>query len=280
MENTAKPIFLVPTDFSEVCNNAMKQAANSAKEVGAKICLLHIINTDTRSYLRKENLETTVLEDKLAAMAEDLGKEYGIETCHQLKEGSIFTDIAEVAKDLDAKFIFLGTHGKSGMQHLTGSFAIKVITSAEMPTIVVQERPFNEAPKNIVLPVTSEAGPMEKTRYAAMVAKGFNAKIHLYQIGASEEEVGKAVQIMSEYFDKNDIKYDVTLARAGNFSKQVIDFAVTNNSDMILIMTNPDKSWTKFILGSYDEEMIFNVPQIPVMCVNPRKKEWEKLRLL
>jgi len=121
---------------------------------------------------------------------------------------------------------------------------------------------------------------MEKTRYAAMVAKGFNAKIHLYQIGASEEEVGKAVQIMSEYFDKNDIKYDVTLAKAGNFSKQVIDFAVTNNSDMILIMTNPDKSLTKFILGSYDEEMIFNVPQIPVMCVNPRKKEWEKLRLL
>lgn len=280
MENTAKPIFLVPTDFSEVCNNAMKQAANAAKEMDATICLLHIINTDTRTYLRKENLEISSLQDKLAAMAEDLKKEYGIETCYKVQEGSIFTDIAEVAKEIDAKMIFLGTHGKSGMQHLTGSFAIRVITSAEMPTIVVQDRPFNEAPKNIVLPVTSEAGPMEKTRYAAMVAKGFGAKIHLFQIGASEEEVGTAVKVMSEYFDKNDVDYDVKLAKAGNFSKQVIDFAVANNSDMILIMTNPDKNFAKFILGSYDEEMIFNTPQIPVMCVNPRKKEWEKLRLL
>lgn len=280
MENTSKPIFLVPTDFSEVCNNAMKQAANAAKEMDAKICLLHIINTDTRSYLKKENLEASTLDDKLSAMTESLQKEYGIEACYKVKEGSIFTDIASVASDLNASIIFLGTHGKSGMQHLTGSFAIKVITSAEMPTIVVQERPFNEAPKSIVLPVTSEAGPMEKTRYAAMVAKGFNAKIHLYQIGASEEEVGKAVTIMSDYFDKNGIEYDVTLAKAGNFSKQVIDFAASNNSDMILIMTNPDKSWTKFILGSYDEDMIFNVPQIPVMCVNPRKREWEKLKLL
>ena len=232
------------------------------------------------SYLKKENLEASSLDDKLSAMAESLQKEFGIETCYKVKEGSIFTDIASVASDLNASIIFLGTHGKSGMQHLTGSFAIKVITSAEMPTIVVQERPFNEAPKSIVLPVTSEAGPMEKTRHAAMVAKGFNAKIHLYQIGASEEEVGKAVTIMSDYFDKNGIEYDVTLAKAGNFSKQVIDFAASNNSDMILIMTNPDKSWTKFILGSYDEDMIFNVPQIPVMCVNPRKREWEKLKLL
>jgi hypothetical protein len=49
MENTAKPIFLVPTDFSEVCNNAMKQAANSAKEMGAKICLQQWLKTLEKS---------------------------------------------------------------------------------------------------------------------------------------------------------------------------------------------------------------------------------------
>lgn len=280
MENTSKRIFLVPTDFSEVCNNAMKQAAIAASEMGAKVYLLHIINTDTRNYLRKENLATSSLDDKLNAMVEDLKKEYGIEAAYKIKEGSIFTDIAEIAEELNAALIFLGTHGKTGMQHLTGSFAIKVITSAHMPTIVVQERPFNHAPKHIVLPVTSEAGPMEKTRHAAMIANAFNATIHIYQIGASEEQVSKAVSIMSEFFDKNNVAYDIKVATAGNFSKQVIDFAVAKNADMILIMTNPDKNLTKFILGSYDEDMIFNVPQIPVMCVNPRKKEWEKLRLL
>jgi hypothetical protein len=46
---------------------------------------------------------------------------------------------------------------------------------------------------------------------------------------------------------------------------------------MILIMTNPEKGLTSFILGSYDEEMIFNTSQIPVMCVNPRDYNWKKI---
>jgi hypothetical protein len=42
-------------------------------------------------------------------------------------------------------------------------------------------------------------------------------------------------------------------------------------------MTNPDTSWTKYLLGSYDEEIIFNGSHIPVMCINPRKYNWEKI---
>jgi hypothetical protein len=57
----------------------------------------------------------------------------------------------------------------------------------------------------------------------------------------------------------------------------VIDHATSNNYDLIMIMTNPDTSWTKYLLGSYDEEIIFNGSQIPVMCINPRKYNWEKI---
>lgn len=280
MENTANRIYLVPTDFSEVCNNAMKQAAIAAQKMSAKVYLLHILNAETKAYLKKENIPASSIDDKLNAITEELKKEYNISVSYQIEEGSIFTGIADVAKKINAQFIFLGTHGKTGMQHLTGSFAIKVITSAEIPTIVVQNRSFDHTPKAIVLPVTSEAGPLEKTKYAAMIAKGFGAKIYLYQIGTAEEGLNNAIKIMSDFFDKNDVEYQVEVAKLGNFSKQVIEYSAEKNADMIMIMTNPDKSFTKFILGSYDEEMIFNVPQIPVMCVNPRKKEWEKLMML
>jgi hypothetical protein len=46
-----------------------------------------------------------------------------------------------------------------------------------------------------------------------------------------------------------------------------------------MIMTNPDKGFGKFLLGSYDEDIIFNTSQIPVMCINPRKFNYELLKL-
>jgi len=67
------------------------------------------------------------------------------------------------------------------------------------------------------------------------------------------------------------------VAAKGSFSRNVIDYATARDADMIMIMTNPDKSFTKFLLGTYDEDMIFNTSQIPVMCINPRKFNYEIL---
>jgi hypothetical protein len=92
------------------------------------------------------------------------------------------------------------------------------------------------------------------------------------------EERDKAVAGITDHFHKNDVKYTIDVAqKSGGFSNQVINFATANNSDMILIMTNPEKGFSSFLLGSYDEEMIFNTSQIPVMCVNPRDYNWKKI---
>lgn len=68
-----------------------------------------------------------------------------------------------------------------------------------------------------------------------------------------------------------------TAEKGGNFTNQVIDYSTANNADMIMIMTNPDSSFRSFLFGSYDEEIIFNTSQIPVMCINPRKLNYEIL---
>jgi nucleotide-binding universal stress UspA family protein len=192
------------------------------------------------------------------------------------REGSIFTEIGEVVKDLGVSLVYLGTHGKVGLQHLTGSYALKVVTSSDAPTIVVQKRPFSEGYRQIVLPMTSEAGPLDKTKWAVYIAKKFNATIHLYLVGDSNDAVYNASKQIADYLAKNNVKYtERTAGKSGNFSKQVIDYATTTNADLIMIMTNPDKGFGKYLLGSYDEEIIFNASQIPVMCINPRKFNYE-----
>jgi nucleotide-binding universal stress UspA family protein len=274
MEAQMKNVILVPTDFSEVCENAMNQAVEAAKFLNYKVALLHVIDKNTKAQLKKEGQDLSSIEKRLEAIASEI-KSRGVQADTYSKEGDIFYTIAEVAKDIGANLMYLGTHGKVGMQKLTGSFALKVVTSSPVPVVVVQKRPFEQGYRRIVLPITSDAGPWEKTKWASFIAKNFGAEIDVFQLDAPG--LSEAVEIITNHFDKNDVKYKVVKADSSNFSKQVIDYATANVCDMIMIMTNPDKSFTKFILGSYDEEMMFNTSQIPVMCINPRKYNWEKI---
>lgn len=275
MDEKMNNIILVPTDFSEVCNNAINQAIEAARSLNYKIVLLHVVDKATKENLKKEGTDISSINKKLSDQASQISADSKIEVDTISREGDIFTTIGEVAKDLGASLLYLGTHGKVGMQKLTGSFALKVVISSPAPVVVVQKKPANNGIKKIVLPITSDAGPWEKTRWAGFIATNFDAEIDILHPNTSE--LKEAVKIITNHFDKESITYKVISAEGSHFSKQVIDYATANLADMVMIMTSPDKNFTKFILGSYDEEMIFNTSQIPVMCINPRKYNWEKI---
>ena len=276
METAKNPIFLVPTDFSEVCANAAHRAASLAKDFNYKVVLLHVIDRNTISELKKEGKGPEWVDEKLKDLSNALNLEYGVKVETISQEGDIFTTIAEVANDIKASLIFLGTHGKVGMQKITGSFALKVVTSSELPTIVVQKRPFGKGISTIVLPITSDAGPWAKTKWAASIAKEFNSTIHIFHLPG--EEMEDVITMITNHFQVNGVNFEIKEAeKATSFTKQVIDYSTARNADMILIMTNPDKSLKSFLLGSYDEDIIFNTSQIPVMCINPRDFNWKKI---
>ena len=276
MDDKMNSIVLVPTDFTPVGDNAINQAAEAAKFLNYKVVILHVIDKNTKAQLKKEHLDEATINQKLGEIVAELKETYDIEAEGIARKGSIFTTISEVAKDLGANILYLGTHGKVGMQHLTGSYALKVVTSSPAPVIVVQKRSFNEGYGHIVLPITSDSGPWEKTKWAAHIAKQFNSEIHIFQMAG--ESINEAVGQITEYFTKKEINFSIREAnKHTSFAKQVIDYATSNNADLVMIMTDPDQSLKRYILGSWDEQIIFNGSQIPVMCINPRKLNWQKI---
>ena len=271
MNNT----ILVPIDFTDVTENAMHQAINAAKHLNSKVVLLHVIDKNTKAQLKKEKQSTDTITEKLKKIALTVSKENGLDVDFVAKEGDIFSTIGEVAKDISANLLYMGTHGKVGMQKLKGSFAIKVVISSPVPVVVVQRKPVDHGYKKIVLPITSDAGPWEKTKWATFIAKNFGSEIDIYRLPTPD--LDDTIKIITGHFDKEGVKYTITNAKSGDFTKKVVEYATTSLADMIMIMTNPDSNFTKFLLGSYDEDMIFNTSQIPVMCINPRKYNWEKI---
>lgn len=271
-----KDSILVPTDFSEVCNNAFNHACDLAKSLGLRVIALHVVTKETKSYLDSQKLDKDALETRLKDYVAGKKAEFEVDTDYVLREGSIFDEISNVSKELQSVFVVLGTHGKVGFQRLTGSYAIKVINSTDIPTIVVQKKPIDSGGyKKIVFPVKSFSENLQKVKYAVDIARNFEATIHIFPKFETDKYARSKVlgdlNHIQKMFAENGVDYckNIPEESAGNYSKQVIDYAVVNDADLIIIITSSNAALPMF--DSSDEQIVFNTSQIPVMCINPAR---------
>lgn len=274
MSKTEAPknnIVMVPTDFSEVADNAIDHAIGIAKQLNYKVTLFHVINKDTKSLLKKDNQELKDLNDKLHAKANELKAKHNIEIEYLAKEGSIFTAIGEAANEVGANFLVMGTHGKIGVQHVIGSYAYKVVVSSPVPIIVVQEKSQHKGYHNIVMNIDHTMESKQKIAWAVYLAKTFTSTVHLVYPSESDEFLTKRINNnlnqMRKYLAENGISYTLTKLDGGNNAKSIENYANSIAADLILAITSPDK--LTFIMSPWEEQILFNSSKIPVMCVNP-----------
>lgn len=274
MEKKFNNIILVPTDFSEVCENAIHHGAEIARSLSFKLCLLHVVNRETKSKLKKESQDLSHVIQQLADRQETFGKKYKIQVEKVVVEGSIFTAIHEVAREIRANIIVLGTHGKKGLQHVFGSYALRVVLESPVPVIVVQKKSFGKGYRNIVFPISNDLEPRQKVQTTLKISKLFDSKVHLFQSKEKDAALVSRVKIISQQIEEilssNNVKFHVTSAsRTTGFASQVLSYAVLNKADLIMIMTQPNVDLPGFSLSEWDEKLMFNEAQIPVMLINP-----------
>jgi len=139
--------FLVPVDFSEDANQAVKYASDLASKLGARVTLLHVIQllplgsgdmsmTVPYSYIQDLEANTTSRMQAYLERVTAAGLEGEIAVVH----GVPFQEILETAKTQQVDLIIMGTHGHTGLQHvLLGSVAEKVVRLAPCPVLVVRQ---------------------------------------------------------------------------------------------------------------------------------------------
>ena len=139
---------LYPTDFSESSLEALKYAVGFARDFKARLVLMHVVN---------EKIFSEGLSLARAAAPEALEQEMVAEADLQLKalipaderrgldwemvilKGMPFLEIIRYAKVNDVDLIVIGTHGRSGMEHIIfGSTAEKVVRKAPCPVLSVK----------------------------------------------------------------------------------------------------------------------------------------------
>lgn len=265
MDNKYK--VLVPTDFTEVANSAISHAAMVAKSFDGEVVLLHVISSDKAKEMT---------DSKLKELAEESSNTYGVDVGYEVRKGSIFDRIPEVAKEINAMLIVMGTHGVKGIQHLTGSYALKVIGHSKVPFIVVQENKSKGSIKDLVLPIKFSQETKSKLAITSSIAKHFGAIVHIFTANESDEfirtKVSRELTFAKHYFDERGVKYEVEMApEKGSFIPQMLDYASDIDADMIAIVNSSGDGGflPDLFKGSGEVDVISNKYKIPVIVMNP-----------
>lgn len=273
MESKRK-LIIVPSDFTDVIEFAIDHAANICKMQDAKLMLLHIINKDTKALLKKEKTDLSEIKNRLEKKSIEIAKKYEISVDSMAEEGSIFSTIGQVTKEMQASMVVMGTHGKNGMQHITGSYALKVIETSPAPVIVVQKRGFRKGYNKIVLPVDDTIESKQKVKWAIHIARKYNSTVHLLGMSLSDSmrmaKIKANMLQIIKFFKQNEIVHEYDYAEKNDsFHKQILVYSKSIDADLILIMTEPYKLMPSFMINKWEEQLLFNDSLIPIMAINP-----------
>jgi universal stress protein A len=134
---------LHPTDFSDSAREALKIASALAREHGSKLVLLHVAQrpvTNVGGMLvpPPPAVDWKELKAQLDAMAAGIPN---VQVESRLVEREPASAIVEIAQELGADMIVIGSHGRTGLSRLLlGSVAEHVVRSATCPVLTVKTR--------------------------------------------------------------------------------------------------------------------------------------------
>lgn len=148
MDGTIKRI-LIPTDFSPSSDRAIAVGTTLADSLGASIHLIHVLEAPfvTRGPYELRLPDTPerrarLYDDarwKLRGVAARL-QERRLRTSVEVRLGDATDQIVAAGADYGADLIVMGTHGRTGLEHLLlGSVAERVIRHAACPVLTVRE---------------------------------------------------------------------------------------------------------------------------------------------
>jgi len=140
---------LVPTDFSEYSDRALRQALDIARQYGAKVYILHVLREELYRFEELGNIADTwkIMEDsRLARARENLQKQLGkfpqakeVEVIADIRKGLHYEAILEEASQRAIDLIVIASLGQSGIaKYLIGSVARNVLKGSKCPVLLTK----------------------------------------------------------------------------------------------------------------------------------------------
>lgn len=271
---------IVPIDFSNHSEYALKAAASIAKKQEAEIIAVHMLDiqsdhfNESQSYIQEKTAFLYQIAKK--RFQAFLKKDYleAVTVRPVIKHFKVFSEINDLAKEENADMIVMGSHGSSGFRELfMGSNAEKVIRFSEIPVLVIKQdlQDFNF--ENIVYATDFSHESIDAYVRIKSIIENFHGNMHVLYVNTPYEDFKTTPEMEKmavDFFsiasgDTEQLK-NTSFVADKSVEKGILSFGNNLGADLIAVSTHARKGLSHIFKGSLSED-IANHSSLPILTV-------------
>lgn len=278
---------LIPVDFEKQSLLAIEQSFSLAQTILAEITLLYVhkpsgIFSSIFSDDQKSEI-LIIIDERLAEIAGKASLSSGVTINYRIEKGKIYSKIIEVAKEINAQFIVMGTNSSDQDREQTKRVGVntsRVVKASDCPVITVNSNHVYSGFRNILLPLDLTVESRQKVTMGIEIARYYGAGIKVvsaYLPKNEKTEVGRLYQLGEQVtnfissagidctFEVIELKEDekTSVPTILNYAEQQGDI------DLIIIVTQQEVGLVEYFIGSLSLDFI-RLSDFPVMSIQPK----------
>lgn len=278
---------LVPSDLSEISENALRFACEIAAKAGAEVYLVNFLDhpfdesfTATGDVQAKYDDEETIFTIELirrnTRLLEEMAQKYGDQCTllYQVYNEDLADGVDNYVKKKNIDLVIMGTTGEeNAREFFTGNHTEKVINNASCPVISLREHQTAKNLNTIVLGVELEEDDKDNFRNATIylkdIVQALDATLHLVHVskpGSSDKDEEDA--LLRKFADKFGLEnYTTSVQHANDVEKGLMYYAHSVNAGIVAVMTHAEGGFFRIFTTSLSEELSKD-SDTPVLTIN------------
>lgn len=283
---------LMATDFSERSDRALRRAVLLAREFGAGLVLVHVVDNDQpRRIVETETEEARALLHQMAATLRDVDN---IACEARVRLASPFAGIVQEVADTSPDLLVIGPHRRQMLKDVfIGTTAERVIRSVGCPILMVNAPPAGSYRHILQTTDLSDSARDALRRFLALGIAGQarNSLLHVFSAPALRLVMGHTIPkhsredyLANEHKDAaRDLAGFIASAGLGGVRQivrheantvrhEILGTAAEEQADLIVLSTHGRTGLTKMLLGSVAEQVLRTSP-VDVLAIPPRPGE-------
>lgn len=294
---------LVPLDGSRLAEQALPCARMLANALPADLVLFRAVSLplDVKAMLADAEVETDLSLEQLEVQAQDYLQEVadgfrqvGLEVQQVVRQGPAAEAIVDYADQIGIQQIVIATHGYSGISRwVHGSVAERVLQSAGVPVLLVRARTKTQTASDQVMSCQRILVPLDGSAIAEQVlpsvtsiAQALGAHIALFRVPivsvsgswrgdwamALEGTFATAEHTAKAYLERVAQKLQAlgievsTAVRTGAVADSILEYAESNQIDLIAMCTHGRTGVARWALGSVADRVL-RAGHTPILLV-------------